>query len=220
MEQEEWRVIPNDVYPELQELYAVSSYGRVKRIDTGHIMSLRNVVKRDRKNVQGYLRVELHTPYLKSIGKYKGRKKYFVHRLVASAFINNKDSSKTELHHIDNDKHNNHVDNLMWVSPAEHAHIEKDKRQKAVDNYHKTHVGEASNKMKKMWKEGKLVNRLQSVYGVDNEGVVRFAYTKMADAERDGFNPEGISQNICGRSASSGGIRWFKATGWHDTDIE
>lgn len=220
MEQEEWRIIPNDVYPELQELYAVSSYGRVKRIDTGHIMSLRNVVKRDRKNVQGYLRVELHTPYLKSIGKYKGRKQYFVHRLVASAFIDNRDSNQTELHHIDNDKHNNHVDNLMWVSPAEHAHVESNKRGKAREHYYKTHERELSNRMKEMWENGKLSDRIQSVYGVDSEGVIRFAYTKMADAERDGFNPDGISQNICGRSASSGGLKWFKAIGWDDTDSE
>lgn len=38
-----------------------------------------------------------------------------VHRIVAKTFIPNEDISKDIVNHIDNDKLNNHVDNLEWV---------------------------------------------------------------------------------------------------------
>ena len=38
-----------------------------------------------------------------------------VHRLVATAFIPNA-NNLSDLHHIDEDKTNNNVDNLMWIS--------------------------------------------------------------------------------------------------------
>ena len=40
---------------------------------------------------------------------------YKVHRAVATAFIPNP-NNLSEVHHIDEDKTNNNVDNLMWVS--------------------------------------------------------------------------------------------------------
>lgn len=55
------------------------------------------------KNSKGYLQVSING------------KKYYVHRLVAYAFIKNPCGYK-EVDHIDRDPHNNNVTNLRWVS--------------------------------------------------------------------------------------------------------
>ncbi|MGD2273203.1 HNH endonuclease [Bacillus wiedmannii] len=59
----------------------------------------------------GYLNVAL----MNSIGKTKYLR---VHRLVALAFIPNP-SEKTYVNHIDENRKNNHVNNLEWVTPKE-----------------------------------------------------------------------------------------------------
>lgn len=58
----------------------------------------------------GYLYVELHIG-----GKHIN---YFVHRLVAEAFIPNPDG-KPEVNHIDGNKLNNRVENLEWCTASE-----------------------------------------------------------------------------------------------------
>ena len=50
--------------------------------------------------------------------KYEVCKYGAIHRLVASRHIPNSEN-KTEVHHKDENVKNNHVSNLMWVTPAE-----------------------------------------------------------------------------------------------------
>lgn len=72
--------------------------------------------------------------YLKGLTKPEGYKMYYLkddqgnsrwyyaHRLVALAYIPNP-LNKPDVDHIDNDKSNNHVSNLQWVTEAENIQL-------------------------------------------------------------------------------------------------
>lgn len=96
-------------------LYEVSNTGKIKsvtrkrkfgkgyRIFEGKELKLQN-------DKDGYKKISLHNNVK--------RKRFFVHRLVAIAFINNQEG-KPVINHKDGNKQNNHVDNLEWVTNSE-----------------------------------------------------------------------------------------------------
>ena len=96
--EEEWRDI--DFY---EGLYQVSNLGRVKSL--GNDKTKKEKILKFGKNKNGYLIVVLCKN-----GKRKNSK---VHRLVATAFIDNP-SNFTMINHKDEDKTNNIVDNLEF----------------------------------------------------------------------------------------------------------
>lgn len=84
-----------------EKYYKVSNTGKVK-------------IKRNQRHLtktksNGYLVVTLIFPV---------KKQQRVHRLVATAFIENKEG-KPHVNHIDGDKHNNHLSNLEWATVEE-----------------------------------------------------------------------------------------------------
>lgn len=86
--------------------YEISNFGRVKSLDfnhTGKEKTLKPV-----KNTNGFLFVLLH--------QNRKRKHYYLHRLVALAFLNN-DNNYPQVNHKDKNKENNNVNNLEWVNP-------------------------------------------------------------------------------------------------------
>lgn len=85
-------------------LYQISSCGRVKSLN-----SKRKYMK-PLHATSGYLRVQL----------YKNGKPhdFYIHILVAQAFIPNREN-KQEVNHKDGNKENNDVENLEWVSRSE-----------------------------------------------------------------------------------------------------
>lgn len=51
-----------------------------------------------------------------------GKRKFFsIHRLIALTFIENNDPTKSQVNHKDENKLNNHVSNLEWVSPKDNV---------------------------------------------------------------------------------------------------
>lgn len=83
--------------------YEVSKTGKVRNAKTKKLL-------KPFVNHNKYLRVTLHID---------GRqKKYMVHVLVAKAFIDNP-NNLSDVNHKDNNRKNNHVKNLEWVSHSD-----------------------------------------------------------------------------------------------------
>ena len=99
MKLEKWKKVESD------ERYSVSTLGRVKNDITGAILK---PFKIGSKGGQ-YYAVDMYP-----------KKSIRVHRLVAMAFIPNKEHKK-EVNHIDGNHFNNEVDNLEWVTGSENC---------------------------------------------------------------------------------------------------
>lgn len=97
---EEWKNIEG-----YDGLYKVSNLGRVKSL--GNEKTRKEKILKTGKTKDGYLQVGLH--------KEGKRKKCYVHRLVAQAFIENPNNFN-EVNHIDENKENNISTNLEWCT--------------------------------------------------------------------------------------------------------
>ena len=114
-------------------LYEVSNFGNVRSIAHGRIKTLK-----PQKRQHGYLSVFL---YGKG-GNERNFRQCSVHRIVAEAFIPNRENLP-EVNHIDENKQNNRVDNLEWVSHKGNCStpslVSRHKeRQNKCPNFHKS----------------------------------------------------------------------------------
>lgn len=106
--------------------YEVSNYGRIRSVNKiikykqvkpyfrkGRILKARVDVAKTRqlKGDIGYLSV--------SLSKNGIVKSFAIHKLVAEGFLG-RCPNQYEIDHIDDNKHNNHIDNLQYLSTKEH----------------------------------------------------------------------------------------------------
>lgn len=116
--EEVWKKI--DWIDGLNSDYEVSNTGRI--ISTSHLQYLGkyHTYKRIYKkyeltpsdNGNGYLYITVTID-----GK---RKNLYVHRIIATAFLDNPDN-KPHVNHIDRNKHNNNAENLEWCTVSENV---------------------------------------------------------------------------------------------------
>lgn len=105
---EEWRDIPH-----YEGLYQVSNLGQIRSIDRfvrrgiGTTKMLKGIILNPLFQRNGYIFVIL--------SKNGKTKRMAIHRAVALAFIPNPDN-KSEVNHINEDKRDNRVSNLEWIT--------------------------------------------------------------------------------------------------------
>lgn len=116
IEGEEWKVISNT-----NNLYFVSNKGRVKSKQ-----GYKAIILKPNITPNGYYRVDIVQE-----GKRISR---FIHRLVASAFLEMPQSIDMHLHHKDCNKTNNNIDNIEWLTIEEHIKKHKEKRKESIND--------------------------------------------------------------------------------------
>lgn len=113
----------NEVWKDVagyEGLYEVSTNGRVRR--NGHI-------RKTRVDYRGYEAISLY--------KCSKGRNFKIHRLVASAFIENPENKRT-VNHKDGNKLNNNVENLEWATHSENLiHASKIGLRPVSDNQRK-----------------------------------------------------------------------------------
>lgn len=164
---EEWRPIEG-----YEGLYEVSNTGKIvacEKIDKNGNLRKRKVLKIFKR--KGY--------YIVQIGGIGNKKTYSVHRLVAKAFIPNPDNFP-QVNHKDENKLNNHVNNLEWCTP-----------------YYNIHYGTA------------IMRKSQGIIQLSKSHEIINTYTSIKDASRQTGIPETTIQNaVHGRKDTAGGFVW------------
>lgn len=163
---EVWKDIPG-----YEGLYQVSNLGRVKSVGryvqnrTGLRRVCERIISADEKS-NGYFQVQLH--------KDGVRKKHLIHRLVATAFLENPDGRQT-VNHKNGDKSANFADNLEWATIRE-------------NNVHAYAAG---------LKDGRNNRRSVPVAQYDTSMRLLAIYPSAHEAERKTGIPQGnISQSV------------------------
>ena len=145
-------------------------------------------------------------PSMNTHGYYKinlNGKSYRIHTLVAKLFIPNPNHYET-VNHKDENKLNNRVDNLEWISDYD-------------NNRYGSHDYRAAETKKIRAAKGEYdkakVYGARAVLQYDLEGNLVNEFESIAEANRKtGVNPDGISAAARGKQRTSGGYIWkFKS---------
>ncbi len=151
------------------EKYEVSNLGKVRNIKSGRVL-------KTSLNNNGYLRLFLC--------KNNKRKHLYLHRIIATAFIDNPDE-KPCVNHIDENKLNNDLSNLEWCTARENL-------------IHGTRTKRAAEKC------------FKKVIQLDLNDNVLNEFESMKQAEREtGVSVRRISDCCCNeKRKSAGGYKW------------
>lgn len=154
----------------------------------GNIFSLkRNRVMTPCKSNNGYLQV-----HLTKDGKMKSFK---IHRLVAMAFIPNP-YNLPQVNHKDEDKCNNHVDNLEWCTQSYNLNYNDGQKRRAKNRNYEDISRKRSNSQSK------------EVTQYDFDGSIIAVWKNAYVAEKHGYDRGMINQCCIGNKKSYRGYIW------------
>ena len=163
---EQWKPI------EGYENYQVSTYGRVKSL--GNSKSRKEKLLKPGKN-KGYLHVALW--------KNGVKERFYIHRLVYSAFVGDIPDGM-DINHLDENKENNHLENLEACS-------------------HGDNIRWGTGIARRAAAQSKAVEALDKV-----TGRVVYVFPSIAEVRRQGFDRSTVSQCCRGKVKSHGGFIW------------
>ena len=152
------------------EKYEVSNLGKIRNIESGRLL-------KPFLNKNGYLMYGLYG--------YDKRKRLYLHRIMATAFIDNPEG-KPCVNHIDENKTNNDLSNLEWCTARENL-------------VHGTRTKRAAEK------------HFKKVIQLDLNDNVLNTFKSIKQAEQEtGALARNISACCNGRRKSAGGFKWRK----------
>lgn len=139
------------------ENYLISNTGKVMNSNTGKLL---------------YINDKGGKYYSVDLWKNNKRKRMYVHRLVAMAFIENPEN-KPAVNHIDANHHNNNVSNLEWVTYKENtAHAIKkgriDHKKNGLKNRGQKRVNYKVYTYHLITKEIKIFNTVHELFEIYN----------------------------------------------------
>ena len=188
--QEIWKDIEN-----FEGMYQVSNFGRVRSVDRfdsiGRLQ--KGNIKAIRDNGHGYKVVQMYKDNKPKIG--------YIHRLVATAFLENPDN-KPEVHHIDSDRSNNKLENLQWVTSKENNNFpEHIKSMKKNPNWLKN----SKSAMAKARDKAIVVNSYRTRF---TRGDVSLEFSSLAEGARQlGLDKGGCTRVANGKQTHTHGYK-------------
>lgn len=185
--------------PDYEGKYEVSNLGRVRSIDRLVKGKYGNLAKIKGKEITPILTT--HGYYRVNLCNESGIKAKFVHRLVASAFLDNPDGLPM-INHKDEDKVNNVVDNLEWCDCLYNSNYgtRNQRVSESTRGKKKNYTDESHRKM--------IEPKEKAIVGINYITNEKVSFRSMTEAKKFGFSREGISHCITGRQKTHRGYVW------------
>lgn len=186
--------------------YYVSNLGNVKSEDfvalckDGRPLPRKGQILRGLDNGSGYLKVGLRRNGVK--------RTYYIHRLVAEAFIPNPDNLPF-VNHKDFNPGNNSVDNLEWTTPLGNM-----KYSEAAGHYRRTEIW-----VKRLTTSARKGQARPVIRKNINDGKEIY-YPSISSTQLDGFSSGNVGSCCKGKMKRYRGYEWRYATPKEITELE